>query len=158
MSFGVEILNTGFNPGSRLGKFTKTCGDAGAIASFIGQVRGQSGETTELRLESYPGVTEQGIEQALATAKKRWPLTAALIIHRTGTMGVGEPIVLVATASKHRRDAFQACDYLMDYLKTDAVFWKHQSGPDGSGWIEPRKQDYEDSKRWSKACQKQIKR
>ncbi len=149
MSHTIEISDMAFDPGERLNGFSKACGDAGAIANFIGLVRGQNGEVSELRLESYPGVTEQGIEQAIEQAKKRWPLTAALIIHRIGTMGVGEPIVLVATASKHRRAAFKACDYLMDYLKTDAVFWKHQSGPDGGEWIEPREQDYTDKNRWS---------
>jgi len=145
----LEILGTPFNPGERLNQFTQTCGDAGAIASFIGRVRGQSGEVTELRLESYPGVTEQGIEQAIKQAKNRWPLSAVLIIHRIGVMGVGEPIVLVATASTHRRAAFESCDYLMDYLKTDAVLWKHQSGAKGAQWIEPRAQDYQDKNRWS---------
>ena len=153
MSFGVEILNTSFNPGSRLNKFSKICGDAGAVSSFIGRVRSQSGEVSQLRLESYPGVTEQGIEQTVKHARRRWPLTSVLIIHRIGTVAVGEPIVLVATAAKHRRAAFQSCDYIMDYLKTDAVFWKHQSGPDGGQWIEPRQQDYADKKRWSETCQ-----
>ena len=151
MGFDAEILNTGFNPGSRLNKFSKTCGDAGAIASFIGRVRGQSGEVNQLRLESYPGVTEQGIEQAIEQAQRRWPLASVLIIHRIGIVAVGEPIVLVATAAKHRRAAFQSCDYLMDYLKTDAVFWKHQSGPDDGEWIEPRQQDYADKTRWSES-------
>ncbi len=154
MSFAVEISSTRFNPGNRLNTFSQTCGDAGAIASFIGRVRGQSGSVNQLRLQSYPGVTEQGIEQAIEQAKERWPLSAVLIIHRIGAMGVGEPIVLVATASKHRRAAFQSCDYLMDYLKTDAIFWKHQSGPDGGQWIEPRRQDYADKTRWSAPCQK----
>ncbi|MBL4854921.1 MAG: molybdenum cofactor biosynthesis protein MoaE [Robiginitomaculum sp.] len=145
----LEIMDTPFNPGERLNAFSEKCKDAGAIASFIGLVRGQKGEVSELRLESYPGVTEQGIEQAIEQAKKRWPLTTALVIHRIGSMGVGEPIVLVATASKHRRAAFESCDFLMDYLKTDAVFWKHQIGPDGAKWIEPREQDYQDKNRWS---------
>ncbi len=149
----IEVTDIAFNPGERLNGFSKDCEDAGAIASFIGLVRSQKGSVDKLRLESYPGVTEQGIEQAVAQAKNRWPLTAVLVIHRIGTMGVGEPIVLVATASKHRRSAFQSCDFLMDYLKTDAVFWKHQSGPDGDmgggEWIEPRAQDYADKNRWS---------
>lgn len=150
----IEITNTPFDPIKRLAVFNKANKGAGAITSFLGQVRGEAGSVSELYLESYPGVTEAGIEEAVAKAKTRWALTGVMIIHRTGSMGVGEPIVLVATASKHRRAAFLACDYLMDYLKTEAVFWKRQNGKDGSEWVEPRAEDYKDNNRWSKTCQK----
>ena len=145
----IEICGTAFDPTAKLAAFSKANSDAGAITSFLGQVRNEDGSVKELFLESYPDVTEAGIHDTLTKAKIRWTLTGAMVIHRIGAMGVGEPIVLVATASKHRRNAFEACDYLMDYLKTEAVFWKRQSGADGTKWIEPRAEDYKDNKRWS---------
>lgn len=145
----IKILDTPFNPAAKLEAFTKTNEDAGAITSFLGQVRNETGSVNELYLEQYPGVTEAGIEDAVSKAKARWNLTDVLVIHRIGAMSVGEPIVLVATASKHRRAAFESCDYLMDYLKTEAVFWKRQTGADGTEWIEPRDEDYKDNDRWS---------
>ena len=145
----IEILDNVFDPGARLNDFTNKSGNAGAIASFIGRVRGEDGSVDTLYLESYPGVTEGGIQEAEANARTRWNLIDVLILHRVGNMSAGDPIVMVATASEHRRDAIEACDFLMDYLKTDAMFWKKQSGPDGSEWIEPRAQDYKDRERWS---------
>lgn len=150
----IKISDTPFDPTAKLAAFTKANNDAGAITSFLGQVRRESGSVNELYLEQYPGVTEAGIADAVSNAKARWELTGVMVIHRTGAMDVGEPIVLVATASKHRRAAFLACDYLMDYLKTEAVFWKRQTGADGTEWIEPRAEDYKDNERWSKPCQK----
>ena len=144
----IEILDKGFDPGKRLNSFTKDSGNAGAVASFVGRVRGEDRAVETLYLESYPGVTEDGIKQAVLEARTRWALTNCLIIHRVGEMSAGEPIVMVCTAAEHRRGAFEACDFLMDYLKTDAMFWKKQTGPDGSEWIEPRDEDYKDRKRW----------
>jgi len=143
------ITDTPFDPAKQIKNFTNASGNAGAIASFIGRVRGESGDVQTLHLEHYPGVTEAGIESAEQDARTRWQLLDVLIVHRVGTMTPGEPIVLVATAAAHRRAAFEACDYLMDYLKTDAVFWKKQMGRGGSKWIEPRPQDYQDKERWS---------
>jgi molybdopterin synthase catalytic subunit len=145
----IEIIEINFDPGERLNAFTTASQNAGAIASFVGRVRGEKGEVELLYLEAYPGVTEQGIAEAEAEAIKRWSLIDSLIIHRTGSMSAGDPIVMVATAAEHRRAAFEACDFLMDYLKTDAVFWKKQTGPAGSEWIEPRAEDYKDRERWS---------
>ncbi len=145
----VMILDSGFDPAQHVQQFTTSCPSAGAITSFLGQVRSEDGAVNTLHLQSYPGVTEQGIQTAEATAIARWSLVGCLIIHRIGTLKIGEPIVLVATAAKHRRDAFEACDFLMDYLKTEAIFWKQQTGDNGSEWIEPRPEDYNDNKRWS---------
>jgi len=150
----IKLSDIPFSPTAELAAFTKANKDAGAITSFLGQVRDESGDVNELYLEQYPGVTEAGIQDAVSKAKARWELTGVMVIHRIGAMGVGEPIVLVATAAKHRRAAFLACDYLMDYLKTEAVFWKRQSGKDGSQWIEPRSEDYKDNDRWSEPCPK----
>lgn len=124
--------------------------DAGAIVSFTGQVRPKSatGDVSTLFLQAYSPMTENGIENALANAQQRWPLAGAHILHRTGEMRAGETIVFVATASKHRRAAFEAADFLMDYLKTQAVFWKKETTADGAAWIEPRKDDYQDAARW----------
>ena len=148
----ITITNAPFTPGTLIDDFTRKSGNAGAIASFIGRVRGESGCVDTLYLESYKDVTEAGMREAEQSARKRWPLADVLIVHRTGLMSAGEPIVLVCTASEHRRAAFQACDFLMDYLKTKAIFWKKQTGPNGEQWIEPRQEDYQDSKRWSKTC------
>ena len=145
----LEILDTAFDPGERLNHFTSDCGNTGAIASFVGRVRGEKGDVSSLYLESYPGVTEVGIRSAIDLAKDRWNLVKVLVLHRIGTMGPGEPIVMVITAGEHRREAFEACDFLMDYLKTDAMFWKKQTGTDGEKWIEPREEDYKDRERWS---------
>ena len=145
----IKILDHSFNPAEQLSAFEKTCGDAGAVVAFLGRVRAEN-DIRELSLQAYPGVTENGIADALKDAETRWSLTSVHIIHRVGAMQVGEPIVQVLTAAIHRRDAFEACDFLMDYLKTKAIFWKKQTGPDGDEWIEPRPEDYKDNERWSK--------
>lgn len=145
----LQISDSKFDPGERLNQFTKSSGNAGAIASFVGRVRGEKGDVSGLHLESYPGVTEDGIQAAIVSALGRWSLTDALVIHRVGTMKPGDPIVMVITAAEHRRAAFESCDYLMDYLKTDAMFWKKQTGAAGDKWIEPRADDYKDRERWS---------
>jgi molybdopterin synthase catalytic subunit len=145
----LEILDVSFDPGKRLNQFTESSGNAGGIANFVGRVRGEKGDVAGLYLESYPGVTEDGIQTAIDAALIRWPLVDALVIHRIGQMKPGDPIVMVITAAEHRRAAFEACDFLMDYLKTDAVFWKKQTDLTGDKWIEPRAEDYKDRKSWS---------
>lgn len=145
----VIISDTEFDPGIRLNSFIDASQNAGAIASFIGRVRSENNEVESLYLESYADVTERGIQHAESEARSRWPLIDVLIIHRIGTIHSGDPIVLVATASEHRRSAFEACDFLMDYLKTEAIFWKKQTTKSGSEWVEPRATDYQDNKRWS---------
>ena len=145
----ILISETPFDAGEHLNEFSKTNISAGAVSSFLGQVRDENGTVKALELQSYQGVTEQGIAQAEAHARERFSLTDVMIIHRIGAMKVGEPIVFVLVAAKHRRDAIEACDFLMDYLKTEAMFWKKQTGKMGSQWIEPRAQDYQDYKRWS---------
>lgn len=144
----VIIANGPFSPEKKLAAFLDVCGDAGGVATFVGRVRSENESIRELYLEHYPGMTERKITAMVEKAKKRWTLTNALIIHRIGKMKPGDSIVMVVTAAAHRRDAFEACDFLMDYLKTDAVFWKKQTGPGDSAWIEPRAQDYQDRKRW----------
>lgn len=146
----IRISDAVINAPEALGEFERTMSDAGAIVSFTGQVRPQAhaGEVSALYLQAYSPMTERGIEKALATAHEKWPLAGAHILHRTGEMRPGETIVFVATASKHRRAAFEAADFLMDYLKTEAVFWKKESTERGATWIEPRQDDYHDAARW----------
>lgn len=140
-----------FNPEHELGEFVKGAVDAGGIVSFLGCVRPKSarGRVKKLELQAYSPMTEQGIEQAIKRANKNWPLISVKIIHRVGDVLSGEPIVFVAAAAMHRRDAFEAADYIMDYLKTDAVFWKKEVTEDGEYWIEPRDEDYNDAERWA---------
>ncbi len=149
----VRLLDVPFQPGAEIDQFTKIITGQGAVVNFLGTVRDKAtGETVEgvtgLHLEHHPVLTQAGIEAALAKAKAKWSLLGALIIHRIGDIGVDEPIVLVCTASAHRRAAFQATDFLMDYLKTEAVFWKKEYRTTGSAWIEPRAADYHDANRW----------
>jgi len=149
----ILICETAIDPEAELAAFRADVLNAGAIASFIGAVRddGQTPEdkTQALTLSHYPGFTEQQIEGFVAEAKSRWSLQGTLVLHRVGKMRVGEPIVVVATASAHRRDAFEACDYLMDRLKCDAPFWKQETSAGETRWIEPRAQDRDDLNRWT---------
>ncbi|MEO1100262.1 MAG: molybdenum cofactor biosynthesis protein MoaE [Pseudomonadota bacterium] len=147
----ITLSDTSFDPGAALADFTARAEGAGAIVSFTGLVRpdARTGAVNTLTLQAYSPMTERGIKAAVSEAETRWPLNASMVIHRVGDMAPGEPIVFVATASAHRRAAFEGADFLMDYLKTEAVFWKKETGPTGSTWIEPRDEDYADSARWA---------
>lgn len=141
----IEIAGTPFDPAARLGDFCAREGDAGAIASFVGVVRGPA---AALELEHHPSFTRKVIEEIVDGARARFALLDVLVIHRFGRMVPGEPIVLVAAAAAHRRDAFDSVDFLMDRLKVEAPFWKREEGPDGHRWIEPRASDLHDRQRW----------
>lgn len=149
----VDVLASPFCAAQALAEFTSQTDGAGAIVSFTGLVRPSSraGDVKHLHLQAYSPLTERGISDASQEAKRRWNLTAVRVIHRVGDIFPNETIVFVATASSHRRAAFEAADFLMDYLKTEAVFWKKEVTADGETWIEPRTEDYSDRKRWSKA-------
>ena len=130
-------------------EFMRKIGDAGAVATFAGIVRQDGEKAVEaLFLDHAPGLTEHAIARAVAEARSRWPLIGCLVVHRVGRIEVGETVVFVATAAAHRRGAFEACDFLMDFLKTDAPFWKKQISRRGDEWIEPRAEDYTDRDRW----------
>ena len=101
-----------------------------------------------MRLEHYPDMTERAIEHIVRDARSRWPLAAATVIHRVGALSPGDPIVLVAVASSHRGDAFAACEFIMDFLKTKAPFWKKESTPGGERWVGTRGSDLEALERW----------
>lgn len=143
----IHVLENSFDPEKALKDFRLRQAGAGAITSFVGVVR-DDGKTDALSLSHYPEFTERQIEQFAGDAKRRWDISELLIIHRVGHMLVGEPIVLVAVASGHRRAAFEACDFLMDKLKSEAPFWKQEIKNGMSKWIEPRAEDKDDLKRW----------
>lgn len=144
----IKLQSEPFEPGALLTHFAKGRSETGAVATFTGLARAERGETQILELEAYPGFTEAEIGKIAEDARRRWALDDLMIVHRIGRIGPGEPIVFVATASGHRRAAFEACDYLMDYLKSRAPFWKKEHGPAGARWIEPRPEDYADAARW----------
>ncbi|HWF64616.1 MAG TPA: molybdopterin synthase catalytic subunit MoaE [Rhizomicrobium sp.] len=122
-------------------------GESGAVASFTGHVRKENDLST-LTLEHYPHMTEAEIARLVAEAGSRWPLTGVTVIHRVGALRPGDRIVLVAVASQHRHAAFAACEFLMDYLKTHAPFWKEETRAAGHHWVEHHTGDDEAAKRW----------
>lgn len=147
MARDVQLLTKGFSPGKALGLFAKAHPEAGGIASFVGKVRPDE-SVRALELIHYEPLTQPGMEALAGEALSRWPLDGILIHHRTGVMRPGAPIVLVAAAARHRRDAFEAADFAMDHLKSDAWFWKRERRADGWHWIEPRAADHADLARW----------
>jgi molybdopterin synthase catalytic subunit len=146
----IRLTFDPFNPGALLTEFCRDRKEVGAVATFTGLARAEEGSTTLLELEAYPGFTEARIEEIVGRARVRFKLDDVAILHRVGKIGPGEPVVFVATAARHRRAAFEACDFLMDYLKSKAPFWKKEHGPDGARWIEPRPEDHADLARWEK--------
>jgi len=144
----IALTDQPFDPGALLSAFSRDRTETGAIASFTGIARAEEGSTAILELEAYPGFTEAEIGKIADQARRRFSLHDLLIRHRVGKIAPGEPIVFVATAASHRRAAFEACDFLMDYLKSKAPFWKKEHGPQGERWIEPTAQDHSDRQRW----------
>lgn len=122
----------------------------GAMVSFVGLVRdaNEGDAVSEMTLEHYPGMTEKAISKIVAEALGRWKIGKALVIHRVGTLKPGDQIVLVLAAGEHRGDAFAACEFIMDYLKTRAPFWKKEQTRAGSRWVEPRASDDTSAERW----------
>ena len=127
-------------------------GDArvGAIVSFVGTVRdmNEGASVAEMELEHYAGMTEQSIEKIVEQAGARWPLYGATVIHRVGSLKPMEQIVLVACSAAHRGEAFSACEFIIDYLKTEAPFWKKEQTPDGARWVDARSTDDDALKKW----------
>ena len=137
----IRVQQEDFDVGAEIARLKSGHTDIGAIVTFTGTVRDQNGAVEEMTLEHYPGMTERELQRIETEANARWPLQASLIVHRYGTLKPGDNIVLVMTASEHRDAAFAAARFLMDYLKTTAPFWKRQSGPGGSRWIEAAASD-----------------
>ncbi|MBW8813593.1 MAG: molybdenum cofactor biosynthesis protein MoaE [Caulobacterales bacterium] len=144
----IRLTEHPFDAGALLSEFSAGRRETGAIATFTGLARAEQGAAAVLELEAYPGFTEAQIGRIAETARLRFGLHDLAILHRVGRIQPGEPIVFVATAAGHRRAAFEACDFLMDYLKSRAPFWKKEHGPAGARWIEPTAQDHADRARW----------
>lgn len=147
MASDVRLLAAPFDPAVGIAAFSAAHQAAGGIASFIGQVR--AGEGVEaLELRHFEPLTLPGMESLAAEANARWQLDGLLVVHRTGLMHPGDPIVLVAAAARHRRDAFAAAEFVMDHLKSESWFWKREKADGEWRWIEPREQDFADIRRW----------
>jgi molybdopterin synthase catalytic subunit len=144
---GVSIQEADFDVGAELAALSAGDDDAGAVASFVGLVRGA--DVGAMTLEHYPGMTEKSLAAIVDDACGRWPLRAVRVIHRVGRLLPGERIVLVAVSSRHRQAAFAACEFIMDYLKTQAPFWKHEETPAGGRWVDARESDDEAARRWN---------
>ena len=147
----IRVEEAPFDVGRELGSFGTGDSTVGAVASFIGYVRGAEAGAPPLialTLEHYPGMTERQLAAIEAEARARWPLMDVLVIHRHGRMLPGEPIVLVAVASAHRQAAFEACQFLMDWLKTKAPFWKLEENASGTEWVAAKTSDDAAADRW----------
>jgi len=145
----IRVQTAAFSPGVELDAFTRRAAGAGAVVSFSGIVRDDTGTMRALELEHYPGMTEKALAEIATNAEARWSLAAAFVLHRCGRIDVGAPIMMVATAARHRSDAFAAAEYLMDYLKSRAPFWKREHGPSGPGkWVDARQADEVALARW----------
>jgi molybdopterin synthase catalytic subunit len=146
----IRIQQEDFDIGAEIARLKAGRGDIGAVVAFLGTVRDRAGTriVDEMTLEHYPGMTERELQRIEAEARARWPLAACLILHRYGTLRPSDNIVLVVTASEHREAAFAAAAFLMDYLKIRAPFWKRESGPEGSHWVEADARDERASARW----------
>lgn len=144
----VRLALEPFDPSAELAAFGGTCGEAGGIVSFLGQVRAGEG-VDALELRHFAPLTLPGMEALAAAAAARWRLAGLLVIHRSGVMAPGDPIVLVAAAARHRRHAFAAVDFVMDHLKSDSWFWKRERAGGTWRWIEPRAEDHADRERWT---------
>ncbi len=143
----IRVQRESFDVGREIAALTAGNTRIGGVASFVGLVRDLGG-LSAMTLEHYPGMTERQLERIDAEAHRRWPLEASLIVHRYGRLELGEPIVLTITASAHRQAAFDSCNFLMDWLKTEAPFWKREEGADGARWVAARGDDDAARDRW----------
>ena len=150
MGVRVAIQAADFDLGAEVARLREGDHGVGAVCSFVGTVRGGASEggVTTLELEHYPGMTEQSIEAMIDEAQRRFEVLGARVVHRIGPLRAGEQIVLVAVTSPHRGQAFQACEFLMDYLKTHAPFWKKEHTPQGARWVDARSSDDAALARW----------
>ncbi|GFE75579.1 MULTISPECIES: molybdenum cofactor biosynthesis protein MoaE [Novosphingobium] len=151
MTVRIQLLTEPFDAADTLRTFTDALPEAGGVVSFLGQVRaggGPGGDVEALELRHYEPLTLPAMQALGERVMGRWTLDGLVIVHRSGTMLPGEPIVLVAAAARHRRDAFAAADFTMDHLKSESWFWKREKAAGAWRWIEPREQDIEDLARW----------
>jgi len=147
----VRVQREDFDAGAEIARLRASDPRIGAVASFIGVARDvNDGErVAAMTLEHYPGMTERALEDIVAQAKRRWDVIDILVIHRVGELKPLDQIVLVAVTGAHRGEAFAACEFVMDYLKTEAPFWKKETTPDGTRWVEARESDDAARERWS---------
>jgi len=147
----VRIQTQDFDAGAEIAALRRDRPEVGAIASFIGVCRDANDGTavTKMTLEHYPGMTERALENIVAEAKSRWNVMEVLVVHRVGELKPIDQIVLVVVTGAHRGEAFSACEFIMDYLKTRAPFWKKEETPQGTRWVEARSSDDEAAQRWS---------
>ncbi|MEN8895762.1 MAG: molybdenum cofactor biosynthesis protein MoaE [Yoonia sp.] len=143
----VRVQEDAFDAGAELNAFSGGDG-VGAVVSFTGVVRDTDGTLAAMEIEHYPGMTERAIAAIVDDAMARWNLADVLVIHRYGSLPAGAPIMMVATKSAHRADAFAAADFVMDYLKSRAPFWKKETTADGSAWVAAKDADEDALKRW----------
>ncbi len=151
----VRIQTQDFDAGAEIAALRRDNPKVGAVASFIGVCRdGNGGDAndgtavTKMTLEHYPGMTEKALEKIIAEAKSRWDVMEVLVVHRVGELKPTEQIVLVVVTGAHRGEAFAACEFIVDYLKTRAPFWKKEETPQGARWVEARASDDEAAQRW----------
>ena len=151
MRVDVRVQAGDFDLGSEIARLREGDARVGAVVSFVGTVRdlNEGAQVAELELEHYPGMTEKSLDDIVAQARERWPLYGALVIHRIGPMKPLDQIVLVACTAAHRGEAFAACEFIMDYLKTDAPFWKKEQTPEGARWVDARSSDDSAKARWA---------
>jgi molybdopterin synthase catalytic subunit len=144
----LSVQEHPFDLGAEANAFAAGAEGAGAIVTFTGVVRSNGGTLSAMEIEHYPGMTERTIAAIIDDAVARWQLADALVIHRTGLLAVNEPIMMVATAAPHRADAFAAAEFLMDYLKSRAPFWKKEIGAEGEDWVAAKDADEQALSRW----------
>ena len=149
MTIRISVQTEDFDPTVLQAELSAGCTAIGAIASFVGLVRSQSAQPiTRLELEHYPGMTERSIAEIVDQAASRWDVLSARVVHRVGSLEPGDQIVYVGVASAHRGHAFEACEFIMDFLKTRAPFWKKETTAAGTRWVEARRSDDEARERW----------
>ena len=147
----VRVQTEDFDVSREIARLREGNPKVGAVASFVGIVRdlNDGDDVATLTLEHYPGMTEKSLEDIVGQAKQRWDIYDALVVHRVGTLKPLDQIVLVVVTSAHRGESFKACEFLMDYLKTRAPFWKKEVTPEGSRWVDARSSDDAAADRWS---------
>ncbi len=148
----LRVQHEDFDVGAEIARLRAGRPEVGAVASFVGTVRASSGGAAleSMALEHYPGMTEASLAAIGREAAERWSIDASLVIHRIGELRPGDQIVLVVVLSRHRGDAFAACEFIMDYLKTRAPFWKKERTSQGEGWVQARDSDTAAAGRWSR--------
>lgn len=147
----IAVQNEAFDLAAEVGALYRSNPKVGAVASFLGLVRdiNEGQGISAMTLEHYPGMTERALVEIVEQARSRWQLLDVCVIHRVGPLYPTDPIVLVAVASSHRGDAFAACEFIMDFLKTRAPFWKKEATPEGEKWVDARESDESAAARWN---------